>query len=207
MTQAQVIKVFTPVKRVPTVIGKAQNGQKLPFGPYTLPQVAGVALGLLITSFLAMTLPANPAVTFLIGLAFTVVIGFGLGLIPYTGVRLSSRVVWVGRLVLSPKPVSVSGMPVTPESGRMTSFIEETVVVVLPEQSPAGRASSPKSQPVGSSFLELFERHRAPAAATAAAAVTAKALAPASSNWRAMTTGNGVKADGDRERSTNGERR
>lgn len=101
MTQAQVIKVFTPVKRVPTVIGKAQNGQKLPFGPYTLPQVAGVALGLLITSFLAMTLPANPAVTFLIGLAFTVVIGFGLGLIPYTGVRLSSRVVWVGRLVLS----------------------------------------------------------------------------------------------------------
>ncbi|WP_204250932.1 hypothetical protein, partial [Saezia sanguinis] len=77
MTQTQVVKVFTPIKRVPIVIGKAQNGQKLPFGPYTLPQVAGVAVALLISAVAAMTLPANPAITFLVGLAFTVVIGFG----------------------------------------------------------------------------------------------------------------------------------
>ena len=128
----QVIKVFTPVKRVPTMIGKAQNGQKLPFGPYTLPQIAGVALGLIITGAAAMTLPVNPAVTFLVGLAVTVLIGFGLGLVPYTGVRLLSRVFWFGRLIVDPRPVLASGVPVTPESARITMFVEETVVAILP---------------------------------------------------------------------------
>src|SRR5689334_21857731 len=107
---SQVIKVFTPVKRVPTMIGKAQNGQKLPFGPYTLPQVAATAVLLTITSVGAMTLPANPAVTFIGGVFVTVLVVFALGLVPYTGVRLSSRVWWVGRLLVSRKPVSASGM-------------------------------------------------------------------------------------------------
>ncbi|MFI5715834.1 hypothetical protein [Nocardia sp. NPDC051750] len=213
MTQVQVVKVFTPIKRVPMVIGKAQNGQKLPFGPYTLPQVAGVALALLITSFSAMTLPANPAITFLVGLAFTVVIGFGLGLIPYTGVRLSSRVLWIGRLICDPKPVSASGMPVTAESGRLTSFIEETVVVILPESDSPGRATR-KAEPAATPFLQLFERRRSPdptpspvsSSTGKALAPAAESVAPASSNWRSMAAGNGAKVKSIRERATNGVR-
>ncbi|RDI54565.1 hypothetical protein [Nocardia mexicana] len=131
---SQVIKVFTPVKRVPTMIGKSQNGQKLPFGPYTLPQVAGGMVLILITSVLAMTLPANPAVTFIAGSAITIAAVFGIGLVPYTGVRLTSRMLWVGRLLLFRKPVSASGMPVTEESARHTLFVEESVVIVLPDR-------------------------------------------------------------------------
>ncbi|OQS16662.1 hypothetical protein B0T36_03040 [Nocardia donostiensis] len=155
----QVIKVFTPIKRVPTMIGKAQNGQKLPFGPYTLPQVAGVAVSLLITAVGVMTLPLNPAVTFVIGVVITVVVGFLLGLIPYTGVRIISRTLWFGRLIFFPKPVSASGMPVTEESSRVTMFIEETVVLIFPDRGTVKRPEPVTAMP-GGQFLELLGRHR-----------------------------------------------
>ncbi|MEV0297665.1 hypothetical protein [Nocardia sp. NPDC050710] len=129
----QVIKVFTPIKRVPTMIGKAQNGQKLPFGPYTLPQVAGGAGGLLVVSLCAMTFPVNPAVTFIVGLALTILVVFLLGLVPYTGVRIISRALWLGRIIFFRKPVSASGMPITADSVRDTYFVEETTVLLLPD--------------------------------------------------------------------------
>ncbi|MFF4028135.1 MULTISPECIES: hypothetical protein [Nocardia] len=137
----QLIKVYTPIKRVPTMIGKAQNGQKLPFGPYTLPQVAGGIAVILVTSVLAMILPVNPAITFVVGLILTIVAVFGLGLLPYTGVRMISRAMWFGRLVFVRKPVSASGFPVTAESARHTLFIEESVVIIFPD-GPAPEAAS-----------------------------------------------------------------
>ncbi len=133
----QLIKVFTPIKRVPTMIGKAQNGQKLPFGPYTLPQVVGGIGVIVVTSILAMTLPMNPAITFVTGLIVAVVAVFGLGLLPYTGVRMISRAMWFGRLVLLRKPVSASGVPVTSDSARHTMFIEESVVIIFPDGTPS----------------------------------------------------------------------
>ncbi|MEU4345545.1 hypothetical protein AB0H00_30550 [Nocardia sp. NPDC023852] len=142
MTQVQVIKVFTPIKRVPTMIGKAQNGQKLPFGPYTLPQVAGGVTLMLVTSVCAMTFPVNPAVTFVAGLALTIMAVFTLGLVPYTGVRMTSRAMWLGRLIVYRKPVSASGMPITGDSVRHTMFVEETVVLLLPDRRAVGPADT-----------------------------------------------------------------
>jgi len=139
------IKVYTPIKRVPTMIGKAQNGQKLPFGPYTLPQVIGAVVLMVITSILAMTLPANPAITFIAGLVVTIMAVFGIGLVPYTGVRTTSRIMWFSRLLLIRKPVSASGMPLTPDSSDSATFIEETVVVVLPDRRESAGASRPVS--------------------------------------------------------------
>ncbi|MEU2014026.1 hypothetical protein [Nocardia sp. NPDC019302] len=149
----QVIKVFTPVKRVPTMIGKAQNGQKLPFGPYTLPQVAAGVAMMSVTSVCAMTLPVNPAVTFITGLALTILAVFVLGLVPYTGVRMTSRVVWLGRMIVYRKPVSASGMPITSASERHTMFIDETVVLLLPDVPHAAVVGGPKS---GVEMLEVI---------------------------------------------------
>ncbi|WP_280413992.1 hypothetical protein [Nocardia carnea] len=188
---AQVIKIFTPVKRVPTMIGKAQNGQKLPFGPYTLPQVAGVAIGLIITGAAAMSLPANPAITFLAGLALTAVLGFALGLVPYTGVRLFSRVVWFARLICYPKPVLASGMPVTPESARITMFVEETVVAILPHEPAPGSPRKSRAQRVsarGGQLLDLLNTNRVPRP------VEVVDSPPPASSWRSMISGNGGRS-------------
>ncbi|MGW5387302.1 hypothetical protein [Nocardia sp. NPDC003963] len=190
----QVIKVFTPVKRVPTMIGKAQNGQKLPFGPYTLPQVAGVAVGLILTGLGAMTLPVNPAITFLVGVALTVVIGFGLGLIPYTGVRLLSRIVWFGRLFLYPKPALASGMPVTPESARITMFVEETVVAILPHEpavSLSARERGRRDAARGGQILEILGTNRFLRPVEVVEPVVTSGTP---SNWRSMIGGNGGRS-------------
>ncbi|WP_280264949.1 hypothetical protein [Nocardia wallacei] len=155
----QVIKVFTPVKRVPTMIGKSQSGQKLPFGPYTLPQIVVGMVLLLITSVLAMTLPANPAVTFVAGTAITIGASFGIGLVPYTGVRLTSRILWVGRLLVVRKPASASGMPVTEESARHTLFIEESVVVLLPDRGDdSDRERRPMTSMASAQPLSVLDR-------------------------------------------------
>ncbi len=137
----QAIKVFTPIKRVPTMIGKAQNGQKLPFGPYTLPQVVAAIVLILITSVLAMSLPANPAITFIGGLVLTIAVVFAVGLVPYTGVRMTSRILWVARLIVIRKPASASGMPVTSDSQRDAVFVEESIVVIFPDAQPAQRVT------------------------------------------------------------------
>ncbi len=90
---------------------------------------------LVFTAILTMTLPANPAIIFCIGLVITVLFVFVCGLVPYTGVRLGSRVWWFGRLILVRKPVSASGMPIGTDSGRSTLFVDESIVVVLPDRS------------------------------------------------------------------------
>lgn len=130
---SEVIKVFTPVKRVPTMIGKAPNGRKLPFGPYTLPQVGAGTVVLLITAVMAMTLPVNPAVPFITGVVIAILAVFALGLVPYTGIRLSSRVLWVGRLLLARKPVPASGMPISADTPQKSVLVDESVVVLLPQ--------------------------------------------------------------------------
>ncbi|WP_280442716.1 hypothetical protein [Nocardia brasiliensis] len=145
---SQVIKVFTPIKRVPTMVGKAQNGQKLPFGPYTLPQIGSLAGLLLLTGVCAMTMPFNPAVTFISGLVVTVGVVFLLGLVPYTGVRMSSRVLWLLRVAVVRKPVSASGVPIDADSARQTLFIEESVVLLLPEEPSANSVTHEPTGPM-----------------------------------------------------------
>ncbi|NEW44066.1 hypothetical protein [Nocardia cyriacigeorgica] len=150
---AQVIKVFTPIKRVPVVVGKAQNGQKLPFGPYTLPQVGAGVVIMAITGICAMNVPVNPAVTFVSGTAIAILAVFLFGLVPYTGVRITSRAWWFARLIFVRKPVSASGMPVTEESSRNTVFVSETVVVFLPDR-PTSQRPQP-ALPAGGWLREL----------------------------------------------------
>ncbi|WP_191094381.1 hypothetical protein [Nocardia colli] len=127
----QEIKVFTPIKRVPIVVGKLQNGDRIPFGPYTLPQIAVAVVLMLGTAVCAMNLPGNPAFIFAIGVILTVLTVLVVGRVPYTGIRISSRAFWLGRLVCYRKPVSASGIPLETDSIRHTILIEPSVVLLL----------------------------------------------------------------------------
>ncbi|WP_338760452.1 hypothetical protein V7968_31825 [Nocardia vulneris] len=129
------VRVYTPIKRLPLVVGKMPNGERIPFGPYTVPQLlAGIGLGVL-TWTATMTLPGNPAITAVFGAMLTITAVVMLRAIPYTGVRLTSRMLWVGRLIVDRRPVSASGMPFSAESVRHTLYIEETVAPILTEWS------------------------------------------------------------------------
>lgn len=150
----QVVKVFTPIKRVPTMIGKAQNGQKLPFGPYTLPQMGGAAVLILITSACTMSLPTNPAMTFAAGAVVTVLAMVALRWVPYTGVRMTSRVLWIARLIVQRKPVYASGVPVDADSARHIVLIEEDLVVLLPD----ARTVNAASERIGASAPVIASR-------------------------------------------------
>ncbi|WP_369028293.1 hypothetical protein, partial [Nocardia farcinica] len=112
------------------------------------------------TGTFAMSLPMNPAVTFFAGTAVAILAVFLFGLIPYTGVRLTSRALWFARLIFIRKPVSASGMPVTEESSRNTVFVSETVVVVFPDRSPQERRPQP-ALPSGGWLRELVDSNRA----------------------------------------------
>ncbi|MFB8281085.1 hypothetical protein [Nocardia colli] len=128
------VRVYTPIKRLPLVVGKLPNGERIPFGPYTVPQlVAGILLGTL-TWAATMTLPGNPAVTAVLGAMATIAGVVLMRAIPYTGVRLTSRMLWIGRLIVVRQPVSASGMPFGAESVRYTLYIEETVAPILTER-------------------------------------------------------------------------
>ncbi|MGW4843059.1 hypothetical protein [Nocardia brasiliensis] len=129
------VRVYTPIKRLPLVVGKMPNGERIPFGPYTVPQLlAGIGMGVL-TWIATMALPGNPAITAVFGAMLTIAAVVMLRAIPYTGVRLTSRMLWVGRLIVDRRPVSASGMPLSAESVRHTLYIEETVAPILTEWS------------------------------------------------------------------------
>ncbi|MGX1778203.1 hypothetical protein ACWIGW_39280 [Nocardia brasiliensis] len=127
------VRVYTPIKRIPIVMGKLPNGERIPLGPYTVPQlVAGIVLAVL-TWIATMTLPGNPAVPGVTGAVLTILAVVMLRALPYTGVRLTSRMLWIGRILVDRRPVSASGMPVDAESVRHTLYIEETVAPILDE--------------------------------------------------------------------------
>ncbi|WP_433574709.1 hypothetical protein [Nocardia brasiliensis] len=127
--------MYTPIKRIPIVIGKLPNGERIPLGPYTVPQlVAGVALAV-ITWIATMTLPGNPAVPGITGAVLTILTVIMLRALPYTGVRLTSRMRWIGRLLADRRPVGASGMPVDAESVRHTHYVAGTVAPILDQWS------------------------------------------------------------------------
>jgi hypothetical protein len=105
--------------------------------------IAAIVL-ILITSVLAMSLPANPAITFITGLVLTIAVVFAVGLVPYTGVRMTSRMLWIARLIAIRTPAAASGMPVTRDSARDAVFVAESVVVIFPDTRPTQRSSTPK---------------------------------------------------------------
>ncbi|WP_228790209.1 hypothetical protein OG935_14820 [Nocardia cyriacigeorgica] len=112
-----------------------------------------------VTGTFAMSLPVNPAVTFFAGTAVAVLAVFLFGLIPYTGVRLTSRALWFARLIFIRKPVSASGMPVTEESSRNTVFVSETVVVVFPDR-PGHEKRQQPALPSSGWLRELVDGNR-----------------------------------------------
>lgn len=142
----ELIRVFTPARKLQFVIGKFPDGKPIPMGPFTIPQaVAGVVV-LLLSLLLAtkISLWLLP-----IGLVAAVLFVIGLGMIRTQSASLTGRFVSEARLQLNRGPVSASGMPVA-TTARDAALIAETQVEIVadtdalsPQQRPVAHGASP----------------------------------------------------------------
>lgn len=108
------VRVYTLAMRFPRMVGKGFNGERLPGGPYTLPQFVGGGMIFGLSGISAYVMPIiNPLVNLLAGAALTVIVGGLLSNIPIDGIRLTTRLGWLLGLLLSTAPSTSELMPAT----------------------------------------------------------------------------------------------
>jgi hypothetical protein len=74
------VRVYTLAMRFPRMVGKGFNGERLPGGPYTVPQFVGGGMTFGLSGISAYYLPlGNPLINLLIGAGLTFLIGGGAG--------------------------------------------------------------------------------------------------------------------------------
>ena len=106
------VRVYTLAMRFPRMVGKGFNGERLPGGPYTVPQFVGGGMTFGLSGISAYYLPIiNPLVNLLIGAAITVVIGGALANVPMDGIKMTTRIGWVLGLLVSTAPSTTELMP------------------------------------------------------------------------------------------------
>ena len=110
----RVVRVYTLAMRFPRMVGKGFNGERLPGGPYTLPQFVGGGMIFGLSGISAYFVPIiNPLINLLAGAALTVVVGGLLANIPIDGIKLTTRLGWLLGLLLSTAPSTSELMPAT----------------------------------------------------------------------------------------------
>ncbi|WP_102144349.1 hypothetical protein [Mycobacterium hubeiense] len=106
------VRVYTLAMRFPRMVGKGFNGERLPGGPYTVPQFVGGGMTFGLSGISAYFLPIiNPLVNLLIGAGLTIVIGGALANIPLDGIKITTRLGWMLGLLVSTAPSTSELMP------------------------------------------------------------------------------------------------
>lgn len=100
-----VVKWYTRASRVRIVIAKFDGRWNLPGGPYPLPELVGLVGGLLATLFLMPRLGA-PVITLVVGMGATAVLVATMRKMPYSPVRITTRIQRIARLYTSPRTVT-----------------------------------------------------------------------------------------------------
>lgn len=108
----RVVRVYTLAMRFPRMVGKGFNGERLPGGPFTVPQFVGGGLIFGLSGISAYVMPIiNPLINLLAGAALTVVVGGLLANIPIDGIKITTRLRWIFGLLLSTAPSTSELMP------------------------------------------------------------------------------------------------
>lgn len=113
MSHTFVAKWYTRASRVRIVIAKFDGRWKLPGGPYPIPELTALVLGLLSTLFL-LPRTGHPVITGLIGVSVTVIAVGAMRTMPYSPVSFGTRVHRVMRLYSAPISVTGSSLTRTP---------------------------------------------------------------------------------------------
>ena len=106
------VRIYTLAMRFPRMVGKGFNGERLPGGPYTVPQFVGGGMTFGLSGISAYYCPlGNPLLNLLIGAGLTFLIGGALANIPVDGIRITTRLMWIAGLLVSTSPTTSEMMP------------------------------------------------------------------------------------------------
>lgn len=149
------VRVYTLAMRFPRMVGKGFNGERLPGGPYTLPQFVGGGMIFGLSGISAYFLPIiNPLINLLAGAPLTVIVGGLLANIPIDGIRLTTRMGWLLGLLLSTAPSTSEPMPTTSPVAVvggdviMLEFTRRTPRQTMPARQPRNGATTATREPL-----------------------------------------------------------
>lgn len=165
MSHTFVAKWYTRASRVRIVIAKFDGRWKLPGGPYPIPELVALVLGVLATLFL-LPRTGHPVITGLIGVALTVMAVGAMRTMPYSPVRFGTRVHRVMRLYSTPISVTGSALTRTPTT---TSTVRPQIEIL---DAPHAALNSPNyrrqqaadRRPERDELADIFSQPRSAAA-------------------------------------------
>lgn len=177
------VRVYTLAMRFPRMVGKGFNGERLPGGPYTVPQFVGGGLTFGLSGISAYYCPlGNPLLNLVVGAGLTFLIGGALANVPVDGIRITTRLMWIAGLLVSTAPTASelmpTGSPVAIVGGDVAVLEEPHRDPPMPRRTrrgPVDLAPQPR-QPLLTSTAAPRRRSPAPAAATGTAAPAAAAV-------------------------------
>lgn len=145
------VRIYTLAMRFPRMVGKGFNGERLPGGPYTVPQFVGGGLTFGLSGISAYYCPlGNPLLNLLIGAGLTFLIGGALANIPVDGIRITTRLMWIAGLLVSTSPTTSEMMPTgSPIAivGGEVAVLDEPRREPCPPRSPRRRTADPAPPP------------------------------------------------------------
>lgn len=100
-----VAKWYTRASRVRIVIAKFDGRWKLPGGPYPIPELVALVVGIMLTLFLLPRL-GQPVITGVVGISVTAIAVGAMRKMPYSPVPFGTRIHRIARLYISPVSVS-----------------------------------------------------------------------------------------------------
>ncbi len=155
-----VAKWYTRASRVRIVIAKFDGRWKLPGGPYPIPELVALVGGILATLFLLPRV-GQPVLTGAVGIVATAIAVGVMRKMPYSPVKLSTRIHRVARLYTSPLSVSTGDDPnavSTVSTVRPQVEILDTITNHRPVPQTArhpARVAAPPAPPA-EQFADLF---------------------------------------------------
>lgn len=145
------VRIYTLAMRFPRMVGKGFNGERLPGGPYTVPQFVGGGLTFGLSGISAYYCPlGNPLLNLLIGAGLTFLIGGALANIPVDGIRITTRLMWIAGLLVSTSPTTSEMMPTgSPIAivGGEVAVLDEPRREPRPPRPPRRRTADPAPPP------------------------------------------------------------
>lgn len=138
-----IAKWFTRASRVRIVIAKFDGRWTLPGGPYPIPELVGLVVGLTTTLFLLPRF-GHPFITGLVGAGFTVAAVITMRQMPYSPVPFPTRMHRLIVLFTNPVTVSFTDAP----TADLMSVVRPDIQILdfIPSRAiPARRAAEPPS--------------------------------------------------------------